>query len=140
MKLNVNIKQIGQRRQAVKPIPFEVAGAPETVRELITQTVTTCVREYEKRQQMSGEVPQPLTTQQITDMADVGKIAFGINYGEKKPDLQQAIETALQAFEDGIYRVFLNEEELTALDQQIALNEEDTLTFVRLTLLAGRMY
>lgn len=140
MKLNVNIKQIGQRRQAVKPIPFEVAGAPETVRELITQTVTTCVREYEKRQQMSGEVPQPLTTQQITDMADVGKIAFGINYGEKKPDLQQAIETALQAFADGIYRVFLNEEELTALDQQITLNAEDTLTFVRLTLLAGRMY
>ena len=89
---------------------------------------------------MSGEVPQPLTTQQITDMADVGKIAFGINYGEKKPDLQQAIETALQAFADGIYRVFLNEEELTALDQQITLNAEDTLTFVRLTLLAGRMY
>ncbi|MBR6158433.1 MAG: hypothetical protein IKQ27_15870, partial [Lachnospiraceae bacterium] len=59
---------------------------------------------------------------------------------EKKPDLQQAIETALQAFEDGIYRVFLNEEELTALDQQITLNAEDTLTFVRLTLLAGRMY
>ena len=140
MKLNVNIKQIGQRRQAVSPIPFEVSGTPETVRDLITQTVTTCVREYEKRQQMSGEVPRPLTTQQITDMADVGKIAFGINYGEKKPDLQQAIKTALQAFEDGIYRVFLNEEELTALDQQIALNEEDTLTFVRLTLLAGRMY
>ena len=140
MTVQVNIRQIGQRKQTVQPIPFELSGTPQTVRELITQTVTTCVREYEKRQERSGDIPAPLTAQQITDMSDIGKIAFGINYGEKKPDLQKAVENALQAFEDGIYRVFINDKELSAPDEKIEICEGDTLTFIKLTLLAGRMY
>ena len=140
MTVQVNIRQIGQRKQTVQPIPFELSWTPQTVRELITQTVTTCVREYEKRQERSGDIPAPLTAQQITDMSDIGKIAFGINYGDKKPDLQKAVENALQAFEDGIYRVFINDKELSAPDEKIEICEGDTLTFIRLTLLAGRMY
>ena len=140
MTVQVNIRQIGQRKQTVQPIPFEFSGTPQTVRELITQTVTTCVREYEKRQERSGDIPAPLTAQQITDMSDIGKIAFGINYGDKKPDLQKAVENALQAFEDGIYRVFISDKELSAPDAKIEICEGDTLTFIRLTLLAGRMY
>ena len=132
MTVQVNIRQIGQRKQTVRPIPFELSGTP--------QTVTTCVREYEKRQERSGDIPVPLTAQQITDMSDIGKIAFGINYGDKKPDLPKAVENALQAFEDGIYRVFINDKELSAPDEKIEINEGDTLTFIRLTLLAGRMY
>ena len=138
MTVNVNIKQIGQRKQRVAPIPFELSGEPQTVRELITMTVTACVKEYEKRRQDS--TPKPLTTQQITDMSDIGKIAFGINYGEKEPDLQKATENALQAFEDGIYRVFIGDKELSSPDERIKICEGDTLTFIRLTLLAGRMY
>ena len=140
MTVQVNIRQIGQRKQTVQPIPFELSVTPQTVRELITQTVTTCVREYEKRQERSGDIPAPLTAQQITDMSDIGKIAFGINYGDKKPDLQKAVENALQSFEDGIYRVFINDKELSAPDDKIEISEGDTLTFIRLTLLAGRMY
>ena len=140
MTVQVNIRQIGQRKPTVQPIPFELSGTPQTVRELITQTVTTCVREYEKRQERSGDIPAPLTAQQITDMSDIGKIAFGINYGDMKPDLQKAVENALQAFEDGIYRVFINDKELSAPDEKIEICEGDTLTFIRLTLLAGRMY
>lgn len=43
-------------------------------------------------------------------MASVGKIAFGINYGGQEQELDKAIQNALQAFEDGVYRVFLNVE------------------------------
>ena len=138
MTVQVSIKTIGQRKQRIKPIPFELSGTPKTVRGLITQTVTACVSEYEKRQQ--DNTPRPLTAQQITDMSDVGKIAFGINYGENRPDLQKAISSALQAFADGIYRVFLNDAELTSPEQEITLTGNDILTFVRLTQLAGRMY
>ena len=138
MTVQVSIKTIGQQKQRIKPIPFELSGTPKTVRGLITQTVTACVREYEKRQQ--DNTPRPLTAQQITDMSDVGKIAFGINYGENRPDLQKAISSALQAFADGIYRVFLNDAELTLPEQEITLTENDILTFIRLTQLAGRMY
>ena len=140
MTVQVNIKQIGQRKQHVTPIPFELTGSPKTVRELITMTVTACVREYEKRLENSDNMPRPLTAQQITDMSDVGKIAFGINYGDKRPDLQKALDLALQAYEDGIYRVFINGSELGSPDEKTEINEGDTLTFIRLTLLAGRMY
>lgn len=140
MKVLVNIKQIGQRKQRVSPVPFELQGTPNTVGELITLTVKTCVSEYNRRVQSGESDTKPLSSEQITDMAQVGKIAFGINYGGKQQDLQEAVANALQAFADGIYRVFLGDDELTSPDQQITVNEGDTLTFIRLTMLAGRMY
>lgn len=69
-------------------------------------------------------------------MADIGKIAFGINYGGREQAADKAVDNALQAFEDGLYRVFLNDDELEKLDDTIHVNENDTLTFIRLTMLA----
>ena len=54
--------------------------------------------------------------------------------------MQQAVENALQSFEDGIYRIFLNDRPLERLDEGIRIMDEDSLTFVRLTMLAGRMW
>ena len=70
----------------------------------------------------------------------VGKIAFGIIYGEKNPNIQEAIDVAITAFQDGLFRVFINEEEICELDEAINISEEDTVTFIRLTMLAGRMW
>ena len=52
----------------------------------------------------------------------------------------KAVDNALQSFEDGLYRVFLNDDELERLDEEIDVKENDTLTFIRLTMLAGRMW
>ena len=43
-------------------------------------------------------------------------------------------------FQDGLFRVFLGDTELTELDEQLELQEGDTVTFIRLTMLAGRMW
>ena len=52
-----------------------------------------------------------------------------------------AIENARQSFEDGIYRIFVNGEELgETCDTPVTLKENDEITFVRLTMLAGRMW
>lgn len=140
MKVKVNLKQIGQRRQKVAPVDFEYSAKPKTVRELITSTVEICVNAYNERVRAGEDNAKPLNEQQITDMAEVGKIAFGINYGGKEQDMKKAKENALQSFDDGLYRIFIGEKELEGLDTSIALNEGDSLTFIKLTMLAGRMW
>ena len=73
-------------------------------------------------------------------MADIGRITFGICYGDKQQDVQKAVDNAVQAFKDGIVCVFVNDEKLLSADQKIELKEDDVLSFIRLTMLAGRMW
>ena len=68
------------------------------------------------------------------------KIAFGINYGGKEADEAVAVTVALQAFEDGLVRIFHKDEELLTLSQAIDVQENDLFTFLRLTMLAGRLF
>ncbi len=140
MNVKVNLKQIGQRKQKIAPVDFHYEKEPKTVRELIRFTVEICVNAYNERVRAGQGNEKPLNEQQITDMAEVGKIAFGINYGEKEQDLKKAEENALQSFEDGLYRIFIGENELEGLDTPLCLKEEDSLTFIKLTMLAGRMW
>lgn len=140
MILKINLKRIGQRKQKIAPVNFEYSQTPKTLRELIVQTVTNCVDSYNERVRRGEDSARPLLGQQITDMAKIGRIAFGINYGGREQAVDKAVDNALQSFEDGLYRVFLNDGELERLDDPIQVKENDTLTFIRLTMLAGRMW
>ena len=140
MILKINLRQIGERKQKIAPVDFTYEPVPETLRELIIQTVTGCVASYNARVRAGEDRTAPLSKERITAMADLGKIAFGISYGGKEQAPKKAVENALQSFEDGLYRVFLNDTELDKLDGKIDLNENDSLTFIRLTMLAGRMW
>lgn len=139
MKINVNLKSMGKRKQSVKPVTYEIPGHPGSVRELIYAVTRTGVEEYNQRME-SSELLRHLTSEEIEDKAQAGKISFGVNYGEKKADIVRAQENAIQCFEDGIYRIFLDEEPLEALDETIQITEDSIFTFVRLTMLAGRMW
>ena len=67
-----------------------------------------------------------------------GKIDSGGSDSELQDvDVEQAVGTALQAFEDGIYLVVVDEQEMKSLDAQVFLQEESQMTFIRLTMLAG---
>ena len=46
----------------------------------------------------------------------------------------------LQGFKDGLYRAFLDETELVDLDAPLMIRENDTITFVRLTMLTGSIW
>lgn len=140
MILKINLKQIGERKQKIAPVDFEYGRVPETLRDLIIQTVTGCVATYNERVRKGENNTKPLLSEQISDMAHIGRIAFGINYGGREQEEDKAVENALQSFEDGIYRVFLNDSELERLDDQINVHENDSLTFIKLTMLAGRMW
>ena len=162
MIVKVNVKQIGKRKKVVDNIPFQYETVPETVEELITETVKICLDAYKKRVEAadtmicpqlccetsatsetsedSANISMLHSKESIEEMAEIGKIAFGISYGEKVPDEKEAEDTAITAFEDGLYRIFSNGEELSDLQQSIVLNEDTELTFIRLTMLAGRIW
>jgi len=139
MKVYVNVKQIGKKKNKIDKKEYEINEGIKTVKELLTEFVTINVNEFNNGFTENDIVPY-LTDKKINDLSDAGKISFGVDYNEQKQDLEKAIENALQSYEDGVYRVFVNDEEMGEIDCEINLKENDELTFVRLTMLAGRMW
>lgn len=139
MNIKVNIKQLGKKKNKITGVDFPLSCSPKTVRELIRECVRTCVSRYVERAEKS-DTPDPLTSEQIADMSEIGKIAFGINYGEKLPDEEKAVADAYQAYEDGLFRVFIGEDEAGEIDSEESISEGSEVTFIRLVMLAGRMW
>ena len=139
MKVLVNMKKMGKRRNSITQVPYELEGVPHTVKELIEKMVSVCVRNYNKNME-NQELLRNLSLKEMEDMTEGGKISFGVNYGEKQAEERAAVENAWQCFEDGIYRIFYGNKQLRELEESIELPENSELTFVRLTMLAGRMW
>lgn len=136
MTVFISAKQIKKRGDQVAAVPYILREAPATLRQLIAMLVTDGVERYNRRIQGNQE-PTVVTGEQLADMSQVGKIAFGIPFGGKEAELEPALETAFQGFEDGLYRVFLGEAELESLDAPLGLHEGDTITIIRLVMLTG---
>lgn len=139
MEIMVCLKSVSRRKQSVQPVAYEIKGSPATVRELILAVTEAGVHTYNQKQE-SPELLPYLVREEIEAKAEAGKISFGAIYGEKQAELSEAQENAIQCFEDGIYRVFLDGKPLEMLDEEIHITKESVFTFVRLTMLAGRMW
>ena len=139
MNIKVNIKQLGKKRAVVEAEDFHLETCPETVKDLIAASVHTCVEDYNARVR-KGESASPLSEEEILGMSQIGKIAFGINYGGKEANEEESVKNAILAYEDGLYRIFLGENEAGTLEDKIDLSENDEVTFIRLTMLSGRMW
>lgn len=140
MNIKVNIKQLGKKRAAVEAEDFHIEGNPEDVRGLITASVHTCVEDYNERVRKGEDNVKPISDEEISQMSQIGKIAFGINYGGKEANEEEAVKNALLSYEDGLFRIFIGENEAGALDDKISLNENDEVTFIKLTMLSGRIW
>ena len=71
-------------------------------------------------------------------VAALGLYDTVLTYDElQSVDPDEAVATALQAFLDGLYLVFIDDVEQRDLDAQVFLTPESKLTFLRLTFLAG---
>lgn len=82
---------------------------------------------------------QPYQEEEVMQKAKLGKIQFA-SYNENKDSIEKAMNTAIQDFKDGIYRVYINGEECTNLDSPLSLNEENDIVFIKLVMLAGRLW
>jgi len=139
MNIFIQVKSAGKRRPALEKREYELPDGISTLRELVLAVVDTEVSVYNSKD-MDTPVTRYLTEVEIEDGASGGKIGFKRIYSGKKAAGAKARETAIQAFEDGLFRVFVNENERYALDEAADLSEGDTLTFVRLTFLSGRLW
>lgn len=139
VKLSVHMKDPASRRAPVKTVELEIPGRPGTLRELIRSVSAACAAGFDRRAE-AAEVLSCLTQQELEGQARTGKVSFGAVYGEGRADPDKAADTAVQCFEDGIFRVFQGRNELEALDGPVDLADGEALTFVRLTMLAGRMW
>jgi len=135
----VNVKTIGKRKPALRPIPYTLPDDVTTLRDLIISLVKNEVSLYNSKESEAMLLPF-LTQEQMDDQSIAGKVSFGRIYSEKKVDLNKAIDTALQGFEDGLFRVLINDAEAETLDAPITVKDGDTLTFIRLTFLTGKLW
>ena len=141
MYITVTLKQLGKKRNKIDGEKFFLENKPGTVEALIRESVHTCVTAYNDRVRKSENgSPVSLSAEDIENMSEVGKIAFGINYGGKETDEQSAADTALQAYEDGLFRIFIGDNEAGELSSEINISEGERVTFIKLTMLTGRMW
>lgn len=148
MKLMFEQKKPGRTRQSIEPFEIEIESVPLTVGALIEATVRSCVDAFNRRALQapdrdnmdSDNIHSVIGSDRIADLIETGRVSFGIVYNGKTEDPYKAVINALQCYEDGIFRMFLNGNPLGELKQEINLNDGDTLTVVRLTMLAGRLW
>jgi hypothetical protein len=97
------------------------------------------VAQYNSKETEAQLIPF-LTQQELEDQAKIGKVSLGTIYSDKKADPGKAVTNAIGCWEDGLVRVFMNEEELTDLDAPLTIEAQSVLTFIRLTFLAGSIW
>lgn len=107
-----------------------------TLRDLLTQIVRSEVASFEDRQRQR-RLTQVLSPAQISLGIDQGKVDSGGSDLEQTVDVEAAIATALQAFADGLYVVFLDEQQQGTLEDVVTLKPDSQLLFLRLVPLVG---
>ncbi|MDR9855054.1 hypothetical protein RJP21_15670 [Paenibacillus sp. VCA1] len=138
MKIYAKVKKTGKRKELMMQ-EIELSVVPNTLRELIAAVVEHSLQSFKGRQSGKSLIPY-LTEAEIGERAELGKVGFGAIYDDRLPNDKRAIEAAKAAFEDGLYRVFVNETEAEDLDNPLTLEEGDHIVFMRFTMLAGGMW
>lgn len=150
--ITVEARVMGQRRPLVEgwavPLPARTieddgsggAGALR-LRDLLGHVVRQEVRAYRGRQE-ERRLARVLSPAQIAGAVARGKVEMGglseeAAAARAEVDEDAAVATALQAFEDGLYFVFLDGAQQENLDAAVRLKGDSTLTFIRLVALAG---
>ncbi len=137
--LLVEAKLVGQRRPVFSGWRVDLpqrSGDHLRLRDLITRVVLEEVEAFQKRQE-ERRLARVLSPAQIEAGRVKGKIDPGERDLQQQVDPEAAVGTALQAFEDGLYYVFIDGVQQAGLDSEVFLQPESQVTFLRLVALAG---
>ena len=137
MKIIINVKGLS-RKKVIHQEEVELANKVSTTKDLITELVKINVEKFNKKID-DKDILSIMTNEYIAEAARSGKIGDEV-HGDKKANLKKALDTAYLAFEDGLYCIFINDEQSEKLDDSLNLKDGDILTFIRLTMLAGRKW
>ena len=139
MQVYVRLKQLVRRRDVLAPIPYEIPDGISSLRQLLTAVAQQEARRYNEKES-EAQLIAFLTPEEIDTQASAGKVGFGSVYSQRKADPEAAAKNALRCWEDGLVRVFINDNEVTEADRLLTMEENSVLTFIRLTFLSGRMW
>src|SRR5208283_1151172 len=107
--LVVRAEVIGQRGTSFAPLRLEERSFPfQTARDLLCGVVEQQVDEYRLRQQ-EAQLLRILSAEAIEDGRSAGKIVSGGQDQAHVPAVPDAIRAAIQAFEDGLFYMFVND-------------------------------
>ena len=163
MTVYVSVKKPGRERNAVEatafPLPdeFMEESPGRTVGDLLDAVTAECLRRFAsrcsgKREKGSeDELLRVLSPEETGGMAASGKISFGplsalSGTRNTVPPLEEAQRNSRQCYGDGLFALFIDGEEVAGLDQSapldapVCLKEGSSVTFIRLAMLAGRMW
>lgn len=139
MQIFVRLKSAGKRKDVLSRAPYEIPDNTCSLRQLLTAMVRAETTRYRERQTDEGLL-RVLTAEAVEAQAAEGKVSFGRVYSDGVPDQEKAVADAIQAWEDGLVRVFLEDNEITELDCDANFHPGAEITILRLTFLAGRMW
>lgn len=147
MELKVQIKQAGKKENKIVTARLFIKNTPKTIGELLIAAVKATHGQFkEKIKQMeafeNGDLSAIMlfSQEQLEQKAASGKIDFGFLKSSHNVSEKKAIETAVQAFEDGLIALFIDGIRYEEIKEQITLTGEEMVTFVRLTMLSGRLW
>ena len=137
MKIIVNVKGLS-RKKVIHQEELELKDKISTTKDLIIELVKINVEKFNKKID-EKDILSIMTNENIAKAARIGKIGDEV-HGDKKANLEKALDTAYLSFEDGLYCIFINNKQSEKLDDSLNLKDGDIITFIRLTMLAGRMW
>lgn len=113
-------------------------GGELTLRELIERLVRVEVEAFNARRG-ARRLDRVLSDAEIAEGGRQGRISPEGRADREggRADADEAVGAALEAFEDGLYLVIIDDEEYTDLDRIVRLHPDSRITFLRLTFLAG---
>lgn len=136
-QFTLEARQIGRRAALVPSWALQIEYTDQiTLRDLITRVVIEEVQAFLSRQR-DARLVRVLTETQIKEGHEAGKIDPLGREHQHNVDPAEGVRTALLGFEDGLYYVFIGNEQITSLDQTIAFRPQLDVLFLRLVALAG---
>lgn len=136
-EISLRLKRLGKKR--IHTVPYRISSEVKTLADLIRATVTNEVERF-NASRAEPKLFAFLTPADIQAQSQDGKVGFGDLANTDEADLEKALEVALQAHADGIFLVFIDDDEIRSLDDTITLNAGSEVTFLRLTFLTGLLW
>jgi len=134
---------LGKKHPVLESIPIPLSEnfpASPILQDLLIELVTQQVKQFNVSHTKEENLLPYLSKSSISEQAERGKVGFNAIYNNQTVLLSNAIKTALLAFEDGLYFVFIDRNKVEKLDDKIALNDDSELILLRLTALVGGYY
>ena len=138
MTIFVKVKSLSKRKPVISGVPFEISEEITSANSLIEYIVRQNVKGYNSQPTEIRILPY-LTSGEIANGMSTGKIGFGERKNENNQNPDKAVKNALLCFGDGVFRLFVNDIEY-GLGDVLTIKDGDEVTFIRLTMLAGRLW